>query len=165
VFDFPSAPNDTGIAERDLGIDRAASAEARQPELSLGSFAAIVRIAKRQATVHVDDVLRECHVRPKHFNAWGAVWMRAIRTQIIEHTGELRPCRTDGGKHRHNYPVYRSLGSIDRDYLRLKAIGGALRKQRIDMVAAEERRAGAEGGRAGTRRVLVDAFGGWDRGY
>jgi len=46
-----------------------------------------------------------------------------------------------------------------------KAIGGALRKQRIDMVAAEQRRAGAEGGRAGTRRVLVDPFGGWDRGY
>jgi hypothetical protein len=102
--------SEIGTAERDLGIDRAASAEARDnPHFHQEALAAIVRIAKRKTTVHVDDVLRECHVRPKHYNAWGAVWMRAVRAQIIEHTGELRPCRADSGKHRHNYPVYRSL--------------------------------------------------------
>jgi hypothetical protein len=59
--------------------------------------------------VDVDDFLRECHVRHNHFNALGTAWMRAIRAQIIAHTGELRPRRTDTSKHRHDYPVRRSL--------------------------------------------------------
>jgi len=78
-LNWGDAMSEIGIAERDTGIDRAASAEARDnPHFHREALAAIVRIAKRQTAVHVDDVLIECHVRPKHYNAW-AVWMRAIR--------------------------------------------------------------------------------------
>jgi hypothetical protein len=64
-------------------------------------------VARRQSTVHVDDVLSIFNVKPSHPNAWGAPWQRAIKNGIIERTGTVRPS-TDAKKNSHQYPVYRS---------------------------------------------------------
>lgn len=95
---------------RDRGMGLAADAEDReQPEFSEAAYQAIRTIAARQSTVHVDDVLRECLLRPHHYNAWGAVWLRAIRECLIVHSGQVRPCTVDAKKNAHRYPIYRSL--------------------------------------------------------
>ena len=95
---------------RDQGMALAADAqESEAPGFSALAYAAIEMVARRQTEVHVDDVLAECPIRPAHPNAYGSVWLRAIRNRIIERTGTVRPCRTDARKHSHNYPVYRSL--------------------------------------------------------
>ena len=82
-----------------------------QEEESLGwgerAYQAIVRVARMQSTVHVDDLLRIFTERPKHFNAWGGVWRRAIADGVITRTGAVREA-ADQRKHRHHYPVYRS---------------------------------------------------------
>lgn len=93
-------------ANRDRGMAQASSAQG--PDWAAQAYAAIVRIAQRQATVHVDDVLREFPERPAHFNAWGSVWMRAIKAGIIERTQETRVSEHKA-KHAHRYPVYHSL--------------------------------------------------------
>lgn len=94
---------------RDAGMAAAADAQERKtPGFGAVAYGAIVAVAKRQATVHVDDVLAECEARPQHHNAWGAVWARAIRDGVIRRSGEVRLCRTDARKHGHAYPVYRS---------------------------------------------------------
>jgi hypothetical protein len=85
-----------------------ASAVEGSPYFAAAAYAAIVAVAKRQATVHVDDVLAECSAQPHHFNAWGGVWMSAIRNGVITRTGMLQQCRVDRGKHAHAYPLYRS---------------------------------------------------------
>jgi hypothetical protein len=79
------------------------------PLWSERAYAAIVRIARRQATVHVDDVLREFTEKPSSANAWGSVYMRCIRERLIVHSGEVRPCTVDPTKHLHRSPVYASL--------------------------------------------------------
>jgi hypothetical protein len=95
---------------RDRGISLADGAQARiAPHWRELAYEAIVEVARQQDTVHVDDVLRSFPFRPEHHNAWGAVWMRAIRNRVIASTGTIRPCTIDPGKHRHNSPVYRSL--------------------------------------------------------
>lgn len=95
---------------RERGMGLAADAEDReQPDFGEVAFATIRAIAQRKQTVHVDDVLEECPLAPHHPNAWGAVWMRAIRQKIIVHSGTVRPCRTDTKKNAHQYPVYRSM--------------------------------------------------------
>jgi hypothetical protein len=97
-----------GRRERGMGL--AADAEDRaQPEFAEVAFTIIRALAERQETVHVDDVLARCHLKPHHPNAWGAVWMRAIRERLIAHSGMVRPCRTDTKKNAHQYPVYHSL--------------------------------------------------------
>lgn len=94
---------------RDDGMAAAADAEARvQPEYAAQLAAAIVTVAKRQATVHIDDVQPLVTVQPYHANAAGPVWRRAILDKIIVATGRTRPCRVDPRKHLHNSPVYRS---------------------------------------------------------
>jgi hypothetical protein len=90
---------------RDRGMSLAA--EAQGMEWSDLAYDTILRIAASQPTVHVDDVLAQFSVTPDHPNAWGAVWMRAIRAGVIEHSGTVRPS-SDPKKHRHQYPVYRS---------------------------------------------------------
>jgi hypothetical protein len=98
------------LLRRNRGMGHAADAEDReQPEFAEAAYAAIRTVAEKQDTVHVDDVLPLCAVKPNHPNASGAVWMRAIRERIIEHSGMVRPCRTDAKKNAHRYPVYRSL--------------------------------------------------------
>ena len=92
---------------RDAGMSLAAEAEG--PDFAAAAYYVICAIAARQPTVHIDDVLAGCALRPHHPNAWGAVWMRAIRNGVIIHSGTVRPCRTDGKKHAHQYPIYSSL--------------------------------------------------------
>jgi hypothetical protein len=98
------------LLRRNRGMGHAADAEDReQPEFAEAAYAAIRTVAEKQSTVHVDDVLAICTVAPCHYNAWGAVWMRAIRDGVIVHSGQVRPCRTDTKKNAHRSPVYRSL--------------------------------------------------------
>jgi hypothetical protein len=92
------------------GMSRAAEAEERRhPGFQAAAVELIRSIAAKQQSVHIDDVLTASELRPHHPNAWGAVWSRAIREGIIAKTGQRRRCRTDAGKHAHDYPVYRSL--------------------------------------------------------
>jgi hypothetical protein len=95
---------------RDVGIARAAHAQdIKRPGWSELAYQAIVALARTQAEVHVDDVLRVFVLRPDHPNAWGAVWQRAIRNGVIKHSGRVRPCKVDSGKHLHQSPIYDSL--------------------------------------------------------
>jgi hypothetical protein len=89
---------------RDIGMSLAVSAQG--PRWADIAYAAIERVARRQVHVHVDDVLREGVPDPTHFNAWGAVWMRAIKNGIIQRSNQTRPCTVDPGKHAHSYPIY-----------------------------------------------------------
>jgi len=94
---------------RDRGAARAAEAQDNAvPGWGDHAYDAIVLVAKRQTTVFVDDVLKIFAVKPSHPNAWGAVWLRAIKANVIEHSGTVRPT-TDARKNAHQYPVYRSL--------------------------------------------------------
>ncbi|MCK1541424.1 hypothetical protein IVB12_05385 [Bradyrhizobium sp. 179] len=93
---------------RDIGMIEAEFAEALVSDFGEVAYAAICHVARRQAEVHVDDVLRFCKVKPSHPNAWGAVWMRAIKDGVIARTGRVRPCLSDPGKHKHQYPIYAS---------------------------------------------------------
>lgn len=94
---------------RDAGMTEAAFAEVfTNPDFGEAAYAAICHVARRQCEVHVDDVLRYLKVRPSHPNAFGAVWLRAIRDGVIIRTGTVRPCLSDPIKNKHQYPVYRS---------------------------------------------------------
>ncbi|MGY3607639.1 MULTISPECIES: hypothetical protein [unclassified Bradyrhizobium] len=97
------------VRARDVGMLEAEFAEAlTSPDFAEAAYAAICHVARRQEEVHVDDVLRYCRVKPSHPNAWGAVWMRAIKDGTLLRTGRIKPCESDPGKHKHNYPVYLS---------------------------------------------------------
>lgn len=98
------------IAEklRDRGMSLAVAAQDRKvPGWSDLAYAAIVRIAERQEFVHVDNVLAEFPLRPKHYNAWGQPWQRAIKNGILQATGKVKPS-SDPAKHKHLYVIYRS---------------------------------------------------------
>lgn len=99
------------VAARDVGMVAAEFAEASTgSNFAEVAYAAICHVARRQSEVHVDDVLRFCKVRPSHPNAWGAVWMRAIKdgTLLKSDSDRYRPCESDPGKHKHQYRVYSS---------------------------------------------------------
>lgn len=100
---------DAGAMLRDAGMVEAEFAEALTgSDFAEVAYAAICHVARRQSEIHVDDVLRFCAVKPSHFNAWGAVWQRAIKDGTIIKTGTVRPCTSDPLKHKHSSPVYRS---------------------------------------------------------
>lgn len=102
---------DHAARARDNGMTEAAFAETLvNPDFAETAYAAICHVARRQCEVHVDDILRHCKVKPSHPNAWGAVWMRALRdgTLIKPEVMTVRPCLSDPTKHKHNYPVYES---------------------------------------------------------
>lgn len=100
---------DWAAHRRDAGMIEAEFAETLvNPDFAETAYAAICHVARRQCELHVDDILRSCTVRPSHYNAWGAVWMRAIKDGVIIKTGMVRPCVSDPGKHKHSSPVYRS---------------------------------------------------------
>lgn len=102
LFDWAAEARDAGMAE-------AALAETLvNPDFAEVAYAAICHVARRQSEVHVDHVLAFCTIGPSHYNAWGAVWMRAIREGVILKTGMVRPCLSDPLKHKHNSPVYAS---------------------------------------------------------
>ena len=93
---------------RNRGMTLAAKAQDHvEPEWAELAFQAIVTAARRQSTVHVDDVWPKV-APPHHHNAWGSVWMRAIKGKIIEKTTARRHSIAPR-KHKHEYPVYRSL--------------------------------------------------------
>lgn len=96
----------TAVAARNVGMQTAA--EAQGDAWAADAYAAIVSVARRQLIVHVDDVLKVFHRQPEHYNAWGAVWMKAIRQGILRRTGTVRPCKAHSRKHAHQYPVYAS---------------------------------------------------------
>jgi hypothetical protein len=96
---------------RNAGMIEAEFAETLvNPDFGETAYAAICHVARMQSEVHVDDVLRHCKVKPSHPNAWGGVWMRAIKdgTLIKPAVMTVRPCMSDPAKHKHNYPVYES---------------------------------------------------------
>lgn len=92
-------------ARRDDGMERASS---HAQQFSWRAYSAIEALAHNQPSVHIDDVLRQGVAPPPHPNAWGAVWLRAIKLGLIERTNETAPCTLDAKKHAHRYPVYRS---------------------------------------------------------
>ncbi len=95
---------------RDRGIALAANAQnASNFGWSDRAYAALERIARQQSEVHVDHLLRAFTERPDRPNSYGSVWQKAIRKGLIEHTGRVRPCTVDPGKHAHQYPIYSSL--------------------------------------------------------
>lgn len=105
----------SGEILRDMGMQAAAAAqESETPGFAMQAYAAVVAVARRQPTVHVDDVLA-FGLEASHPNAWGAIWMRAIKNRIIVRSGRLRPCLRDPGKHKHQYPVYTSMIVGGRD--------------------------------------------------
>jgi hypothetical protein len=81
----------------------------KAPEWAELAYRAIVALATRQAQIHVDDLLREFEAKPDHPNAWGSVWQRAIRDDVIVHSGRVRKCLADPKKNAHQYPIYQSL--------------------------------------------------------
>ncbi|MCK1322122.1 hypothetical protein IVA94_14720 [Bradyrhizobium sp. 156] len=100
---------DQAAAGRDAGMALAELAEAMEnPDFSTEALNAIRRVAKRQETLFVDDVLAECKATPHHHNAWGMIWVRAIKERIIIATNQVKHS-CDPAKHRHAYRVYRSL--------------------------------------------------------
>lgn len=93
---------------RNRGMTLAANAQdQKEPEWADEAFKAIVTAARCNSKVHVDDVWPKV-APPHHHNAWGAVWMRAIKARVIEKTSERRHSIAPR-KHKHEYPVYRSL--------------------------------------------------------
>ena len=69
------------------------------------AYAAIRKVAERKIIIHVDDLISAGLPEPSHYNAWGAVWMRAIRDGVIQRSGETRSSKQPG-KHAHLYPIY-----------------------------------------------------------
>ena len=96
-----------GKLNRDAGMATAAAAQGAL--FGETAYALLVALARRQEFVHIDDMLRNCALKPRHFNAWGHVWMRALKNGVIEHSGRTALCQEDPGKNAHRYPIYRSL--------------------------------------------------------
>jgi hypothetical protein len=100
---------DWAAHNRDIGMVEAEFAETLvNPDFAETAYAAICHVARRQCEVHIDDLIRYLKVKPSHPNCMGAIWLRAIKNGDIVRTGTIRPCVSDAGKHKHNYPVYRS---------------------------------------------------------
>lgn len=94
---------DEAIARRDQGIERVDRAPWKDR-----AFAALVRVARHQRELTADDVRAVDGLEdPHHPNAWGAVFMRAVRTGVIVNTGRtVNSDRPDA--HRRRIPVYGS---------------------------------------------------------
>lgn len=103
LFEHAKQLRDTGMHLAEAGQMEAA------PEWHACAYAVIVKVARESQAVHIDDILQEFTRKPKHPNAWGAVWMRAIRAKVIKRSGLYAPCRMDPAKHAHQYPIYDSL--------------------------------------------------------
>jgi hypothetical protein len=109
-------------AARDKGMDLAAAAqELSNPGWHDRADAALRRLAERTPAVFVDDLYLDMGLVdedfnpvagadwPSHANAWASVWQRAIRDEVLaKEPVSYQPTRLPG-KHRHIYPVRRSL--------------------------------------------------------
>jgi hypothetical protein len=104
LFDYAANLRDVGVVEAEFAEALTGS------DFAETAYAAICHVARRQCEVHVDDVLRFCAIKPSHPNAWGAVWLRAIKdgTIIKSDADVYRPCLSDPGKHKHQYRCYAS---------------------------------------------------------
>ncbi|MGY3609907.1 MULTISPECIES: hypothetical protein [unclassified Bradyrhizobium] len=97
------------VRARDVGMLEAEFAETLTgSDFAEVAYAAICHIARRQAEVHIDDLLRHLKVKPSHPNCMGQIWRRAIKDGVLLKTNSIRPCLSDPLKHLHNYPVYAS---------------------------------------------------------
>lgn len=93
---------------RDRGMTLAERAEEfHTPGWGDRALAALTRIAKRQQYLFTDDLRRELKEEPAHHNAFGAVWMKALKARIIERTNETRHSSIPS-LHKHRYTLYRS---------------------------------------------------------
>jgi hypothetical protein len=101
LFDLMS-----GRERREVGMDLAAAAQGTA--WSSYCYGLLEGLAAELPEVHTDDLARVIEWHPAHFNAYGAVWQRAIRSGLLAKTGRTRPSRQPG-KNAHEYPVYRSL--------------------------------------------------------
>jgi hypothetical protein len=100
---------DWAAHNRDVGMVEAEFAEALTgSDYSEALYAAICHVARRQCEVHIDHVLAHCKVKPRHPNASGQPWRRAIKDGVITHSGRVRPCVSDPIKNLHQYPIYNS---------------------------------------------------------
>ncbi|WP_336488332.1 hypothetical protein [Methylobacterium nigriterrae] len=104
-----TSPATLAADRREAGMQAVAEAQERDaPGYADAAYDAIIRIAERQATVHINDLLAECPLRPERPNSAGSVWMRAIKDGVITFSGGARHCLTDPRKNKHRYPVYLS---------------------------------------------------------
>lgn len=101
LFDLMS-----GRERRDTGMGLAEAGEGT----AWGEYAyqILKTLAEELPEVHTDDLERCLEWHPRHPNAAGAVWMRALRNGLLERTGRVRPSKQPT-KRAHSYPVYRSL--------------------------------------------------------
>ena len=101
LFDLMS-----GRERRDVGMGLAEAGEGT----AWGVYAdgVLKTLAEVMSEVHTDDLNRCLEWHPRHPNAMGGVWMRAIRAGLIRKSGRSRPSKQPG-KNAHDYPVYESL--------------------------------------------------------
>jgi hypothetical protein len=95
-------------AARKLRDDGMAQAAAHSPSYVDALYAAIGIVARRQPTVHVNDLSGHSLPEPNHRNAAGPAWQRAVHGGVLQRTNQFREC-TDPAKRARMAPVYFSL--------------------------------------------------------
>lgn len=73
------------------------------------AYLALLKIARENPTVHIDQFLTAFTEQPSHPNAMGQIWRRALKEHIIVHSGRVKPCSVDARKRAHSYGIYMSL--------------------------------------------------------
>jgi hypothetical protein len=101
LFDLMS-----GRERRDAGMDLAEGAEGTA--WSVYADGVLKTLAEELPELHTDDLNRCLELHPRHPNAFGGVWMRAIKAGLIRKSGRYRTSK-QRGKNAHSYPVYDSL--------------------------------------------------------
>jgi hypothetical protein len=101
LFDLMS-----GRERREVGMDLAEGAEGTA--WSVYADGVLRTLAEELPELHTDDLNRCLELHPRHPNAMGGVWMRAIKAGLIRKSGRTRPSR-QRGKNAHDYPIYVSL--------------------------------------------------------
>lgn len=100
---------DAGRQARDAGMASAARHAESDPAVwsAEAAYRALVELARTQPYVHTDDLAKAYPATCPRPNAWGQVWLRALRERVIERTGGSLPSKQPG-KHAHSYPRYES---------------------------------------------------------
>lgn len=110
LFENPSFLGERGLIRMDRGICLAVEAQEREDQSYTDAlYNCICGIAREQATVHIDDVLKRFTRKPSHPNANAGPWRRAKNDRIIKPSGRGLRCSTDSCKNAHIYPVYESM--------------------------------------------------------
>lgn len=93
---------------RDRGASLAEHhADMVSPLWSERAYKALLRVARRQEKLFADDVRAELNEAPASPNAFGAVWLKAIRDGVVTRTHETIHSR-EPRRHKHRYFLYRS---------------------------------------------------------